>query len=105
MRIKATLENRIDLQVHTHGGTSNITSFDLVPDDTGIENYIQHWESLELIWVMATCTSIFYIFLILKLEYSIGDRRSQTKDEQRVCLLVGSVEELKCRLFKNMRSL
>ena len=54
MRIKATLENRIDLQVHTHGGTSNITSFDLVPDDTGIENYIQHWESLDLIWVIAT---------------------------------------------------
>ena len=67
--------------VHTHGGTNNITSFNLVSDDRGIENYIQHWESLELIWVMATCTFIFYIFLILKLEYSIGEAKQKMNKE------------------------
>ena len=37
MRTKATLETKIVPQLHTYGGTSNITSFNLVPEDTGIE--------------------------------------------------------------------
>ena len=64
MRTKATLETKIVPQLHTYGGTSNITSFNLVPDDTGIENYLQDWELLELIWVIAECTCIFYLFHI-----------------------------------------
>ena len=37
MRTKATLETKIVPQLHTYVGTSNITSFNLVTEDTGIE--------------------------------------------------------------------
>ena len=70
-----------------------------------LKNYIQHWELLELILVIAVCTTLFYIFFILKLEYSIGDRQGQKEYEPRVCLLAGSVKEPKYRPTKNMRSL